>query len=204
MTMPAETTLPWFGFLIPNGAFQCSQRLCTPNPIYDTLPYGNYLVHSNICQRETDFKLDPVSQTICCPSPRSCCPLSVFDCSSPAAELLDAANVSDAAIRHAWHEHFGYEHFDATLGREDPARYVCFASQWERGRRGVSGRGCASENYIWAMTNASTTRVRRIFHNAWLESSREQREAIGRIRRISDKARVAPASRRRLPCGGYC
>ena len=39
---------------------------CMPNPVYDILPRGAWLVNSGICQRQEDFLWDPISQ-VCTP-----------------------------------------------------------------------------------------------------------------------------------------
>ena len=128
------------------------------------MPRLAWVVDSGICQSEDDFKWDPVSQSVCCPSPDYCCPNSVLDCGSPDAQLFDVttanggASVPPRAIADGWRRHFLGQLHKAELERapipNQLSSMVCPASEWPGGLRGR--RGCS----LLAMTNTSVELVR--------------------------------------------
>ena len=134
------------------------------------LPRLSWVVDSGICQKEEDFKWDPVSETVCCPSPDYCCPNSVLDCSEPHAQLFDAttanggASVPPRAIAEGWRHHFLSQLNKADLERapipNELSSMVCPASEWNGGLRGR--RECS----LLAMTNASLELVRSSWRDA--------------------------------------
>ena len=86
------TWMPTLGYLLPDGAFSSNPcgAACLLNPVYDFLPRGDWVVASGICQRWSDFKYDPSSRSLCCPSPDYCCPNSIANCSDPRAQRFSA------------------------------------------------------------------------------------------------------------------
>jgi len=153
------------GYLVEDGSFDsnpCSAN-CLLNPVYDILPRHGWLRESQICQDPSDFVFDPVSETLCCPSPDYCCPHSHVDCAAPGAILFDAANVPEKTIAYGWRQH--YLGGMPTLARDAPIRgelssAVCPAKEWNGGLAGTSG--CS----ILAMTDSSVEKVRRIWKQA--------------------------------------
>ena len=77
---------------------------CMSNPVYDILPRAEWVVASNICQRDADFVYDPISASRCCPTPNYCCPNSVVDCSLPEATLFDVfkSETPRSQILYSW------------------------------------------------------------------------------------------------------
>ena len=96
----AETST--FGFLFEEGAYDSSPchnkgTTCRPNPIYasaSVMSREGPLIDDGICMSpDTDFETDLLSNTRCCPSPDSCCPISVASCTDRAARLFEASAV---------------------------------------------------------------------------------------------------------------
>ena len=92
-----RTALPMLGYLV-EGAF--SSNPCGSdsylNPLYDFLPRGNWVVEAGVCQRPSDFILDPTSNTLCCPSPDYCCPHAAANCSAGRAAGVVLFDLSTA------------------------------------------------------------------------------------------------------------
>lgn len=78
-------------FAVSDGMFDSNpcRATCMLNPVYRILPRDMWLVERKVCSRRDDFQFDPVSASICCPSPHHpsrgedtsyCCPNSVRTC----------------------------------------------------------------------------------------------------------------------------
>lgn len=79
------------------------------------MPRGSWAVDSGVCQRLSDFVLDPTSKTLCCPSPDYCCPHAASNCSAGRTEgvtLFDLATanggqpVEERHLVGGWRRHF--------------------------------------------------------------------------------------------------
>ena len=142
---------------------------CMLNPIYDIVPRLSWVIESGICQAQEDFVYDPVSNTMCCPSPDYCCPNSVVDCTDPRAVLFDVdkANggkgVPDEIIANGWRRHFLARTSVMAMAElpvpNDISSMVCPASEWNGGLKGR--HGCSL-----AMTDASVEKVKRLWQAA--------------------------------------
>ena len=129
------------GLLLPKGGFDSNpcRGTCRPNPVFSLLRTERTIVRSQICQRAADFELDPQSNTLCCPSPESCCPLSVSSCQRPAASLFNgsvwewrAEGAERLASPVAWI-------VEAALARRD--QRLCAAHEWRPSSSNTSD-GC--------------------------------------------------------------
>lgn len=175
------------GYLIENGTFDSNPcgGPCMLNPVYDILPRNAWLVESSACQRWEEFLWDPVSQTMCCPSPDYCCPNSVRDCADPSARLFDlqgahgGAGVSSDVLVDGWRRHFlarlslaGSRESRALIQRanDDGGKTIvallngslCSAGEW-RGVWDVTNGSCRSHLLL---TDEGTTILRR----EWLKA----------------------------------
>ena len=103
--LPAnEGQPPRWSYLV-NSQFDSNpcRSTCMLNPIYDLLPRMVWVTESNICQRTEDFLFDPMSQSLCCPSPNYCCPNSVSSCRDPGAiffSVVKAGVSAETIVRH--------------------------------------------------------------------------------------------------------
>lgn len=173
------------GVLVPNGTFDsnpCSTT-CMLNPVYDILPRMDWVVRSGICQSPDEFVYDPISQTLCCPSPDYCCPNSVLSCSDPNAILFDAAaagagrGVPRETIESGWRRHYLQRsglmpkpNWSAPIPGTQWRRAIsdaasrlaetaCPSSEWSDGETGRTG--C-----LFAMTEPSVQLVRDVWLHA--------------------------------------
>ena len=159
-----RTALPMLGYLV-EGAF--SSNPCGSdsylNPLYDFLPRGNWVVEAGVCQRPSDFILDPTSNTLCCPSPDYCCPHAAANCSAGRAAGvvlfdLSTANggqpVLDRHLVGGWRRHFW------AIPKAQGVASLCSAE------RGEWNGGSRQPPCFWAMNDASVARLREVWSAA--------------------------------------
>jgi hypothetical protein len=159
------------------------------NPVYDLLPRMAWVVASDTCQRPSDFMLDAVSQTHCCPSPDYCCPNSLSSCAHPRALLYNATaahggtSVPRELVEDGWRRHYltrtGVERLMRSQGLSVSAaatrisHSVCPASEWSDGSDGTPG--C-----VLAMTNESVHYIGQAWRHAptWTAPWPEDDDAV--------------------------
>jgi hypothetical protein len=157
-----RTSYPTIGYLVRNGAFSSNPcgSSCFLNPVYDFYPRGKWVVDSGICQRDSDFILDPSTGTLCCPSPDYCCPNSAYNCSAPGAVLFNAATanggqpVPEKEILGGWRRHFW------SIERHSDSSSLCHAA------RNEWNGGSIRPACFWAMDDDSIDVVHRVWSNA--------------------------------------
>ena len=164
------TELPTLGYLLPDGGFSSNPcgASCLLNPVYDFLPRGAWVVSSGICQRPSDFIYDPVSQSLCCPSPDYCCPNSKANCSdtengaAPIFFDLQTANGGrpvplkqlTTTAEDGWRRHFH------AVERQQGVSSLCSA------RRGEWNGGAGHPACFWAMGDESIEALREVWTRA--------------------------------------
>lgn len=127
------------------------------------MPRGSWVVDSGVCQRLSDFVLDPTSKTLCCPSPDYCCPHAASNCSAGRTEgvtLFDLATanggqpVEERHLVGGWRRHFW------AIEKKQDVGSLCSADQgqWNGGSRLPA---C-----FWAMNDASVARLRTVWNAA--------------------------------------
>lgn len=114
---------------------------CMLNPVYDLLPRMEWVRASRICQSPSDFRFDPSSQSLCCPSPTYCCPNHLTSCDAPSAEHFDviSARVPIDAIERLWPTADTSPYRCLTAGRSLPLM-IALAITIRSPSRGTGGR----------------------------------------------------------------
>lgn len=66
------------------------------------LPRNNWIVEHGLCQKQEDFLLDEMTNTLCCPSPDNCCPNTNRGClkSMPATSYGGVLPLAPVFLRH--------------------------------------------------------------------------------------------------------